>query len=332
MKQYKIWVIIVVVLVSLMPRVDAQQVKADARLDTNNIQIGDQVNLRLNLQLPQNHQFSWPVFADTLSHAIEIVKKSKIDTTKLQNGLLNIGQVLTLQVFDSGYYVIPPVRFNYNANSSKSPEYAETDPLLLNVFTVAVDTTQAIKPIKGPIEAPYTFAEMLPWILLLAGLALASGLVIYFVNQRKNKIPIFASRPKAKLPPHEIALQALEQLKNEKLWQKGQVKEYYTRLTDILREYIEVRFNIRALEYTTWEIMQSFRNSTLSKADKELLNNLLELADLVKFAKTLPIPSENDKSMNDAVVFVDNTAIKKTVESLQNPQVEIKPEEIVVEK
>jgi hypothetical protein len=332
MKQFKILVILIVVLVSLMTRVNAQQVKADANVDTNNIRIGDQVNLMLNLQLPQNYQYNWPVFGDTLSRAIEIMKKSKIDTTRLENGLLNIRQVLTLQVFDSGYYVIPPIRFNFSASGNTSPDFVETEPLLLNVFTVSVDTTQAIRPIKGPIEAPYTFAEMLPWILLLAGLAIATGLVIYFVNQRKNKIPIFAPRPKAKLPPHEIALQALEQLKNEKLWQKGHVKEYYTRLTDIIREYIEVRFNIRALEFTTWEIMQSFRNSTFSKADTALLSNLLELADLVKFAKTLPIPSENDKSMNDAVVFVDSTSIKKTPESIQNPQEVKKPEEMVVLK
>jgi len=120
------------------------------------------------------------------------------------------------------------------------------------------------------------------------------------------------------LPPHEIALQALEELKNEKLWQKGLIKEYYTRLTDILREYIEVRFNIRAIELTTWEILQSFKNSTISRNDKEMLSEILELADLVKFAKALPVPSENDKSMTDSVGFVNNTTIKKSTDSVEN--------------
>jgi len=318
MKQFKKIVLLMVALVCLMNQAEAQQVIADARPDTNVIRIGDQVNLRLSLQLPKNYQFEWPFFGDTLTKALEIVKKSKVDTTRLENGGLNINQVLTLQVFDSGYYVIPPVRFNYKAAGSSSQDFVETEPHLLNVFTVAVDTTQAIRGIKGPIEAPYTFAELLPWILLLLGLALGTGLVLYFLNQRKKNRPVFAPRAKVKLPPHEIALQALEELKNEKLWQKGLIKEYYTRLTDILREYIEVRFNIRAIELTTWEILQSFKNSTISKSDKEMLSEILELADLVKFAKALPVPSENDKSMTDSVVFVNNTTIKKSPDSVEN--------------
>jgi len=318
MKQFKKIVLLMVALVCLMNQAEAQQVIADARPDTNVIRIGDQVNLRLSLQLPKNYQFEWPFFGDTLSKALEIVKKSKVDTTRLENGGLNINQVLTLQVFDSGYYVIPPVRFNYKAAGSSSQDFVETEPHLLNVFTVAVDTTQAIRGIKGPIEAPYTFAELLPWILLLLGLALGTGLVLYFLNQRKKNRPVFAPRAKVKLPPHEIALQALEELKNEKLWQKGLIKEYYTRLTDILREYIEVRFNIRAIELTTWEILQSFKNSTISKSDKKMLSEILELADLVKFAKALPVPSENDKSMTDSVVFVNNTTIKKSTDSVEN--------------
>ncbi len=329
MKQLKVIVLLIVALVFFLKHTEAQQVIADARPDTNVIRIGDQVNLRLSLQLPQNYKFEWPFFGDTLSKALEIVKKSKIDTTRLQNGLLNINQVLTLQVFDSGYYVIPPVRFNYSAAGSSSQDFVETEPHLLNVFSVAVDTTQAIRGIKGPIEAPYTFAEMLPWILLILGLALGTGLVLYFLNQRKKNRPVFAPRPKVKLPPHEIALNALEELKNEKLWQKGLVKDYYTRLTDILREYIEVRFNIRAIELTTWEILESFRNSTISKADKNLLRDILELADLVKFAKALPIPSENDKSMTDAVGFVNNTTIKKSPDSVEN-QPEKKETELTV--
>ena len=318
MKQFKKIVLLMVALVCLMNQAEAQQVIADARPDTNVIRIGDQVNLRLSLQLPKNYQFEWPFFGDTLTKALEIVKKSKVDTTRLENGGLNINQVLTLQVFDSGYYVIPPVRFNYKVAGSSSQDFVETEPHLLNVFTVAVDTTQAIRGIKGPIEAPYTFAELLPWILLILGLALGTGLVLYFLNQRKKNRPVFAPRAKVKLPPHEIALQALEELKNEKLWQKGLIKEYYTRLTDILREYIEVRFNIRAIELTTWEILQSFKNSTISKSDKEMLSEILELADLVKFAKALPVPSENDKSMTDSVVFVNNTTIKKSPDSVEN--------------
>ncbi len=282
----------------------AQQPVASASLDTNSMLIGDQVDFNLQLQLPQNTPFRWPVFADTLTADIEIVNRGTVDTTRMANGMLRIDQKLTITAFDSGYYVIPPIGF---AVGAELDTMAETEPFLLTVFTVAVDTEQAIKPIKGPIGAPLTFAEMFPWILLVLALLLITAGLIYFNKKRKKKEPIVLARPKPKVPPHRWALEELEKLRNEKLWQKSLIKLYHSRLTDIVRQYLDDQFNIMAPEMTSQEIMQAAYYINFPDKNLRELQQILELADLVKFAKYTPQPGEHTQSMQQAADFVKDT-------------------------
>lgn len=288
-------------------RLTAQDVKVEAGLDTNEILIGDQVNFNLRLFIPDNYKFEWPCFGDTLTENLEIVKKSKVDTTELSKNLLEISQTLILTSFDSGYYVIPPVKIKYAESGDTTINIVETEPYLLNVFTVKVDTTQAIKPIKGPIKASYTFREILPWVLLGIILIIVTGLVIYYFRRKKKNLPVFKPKPKPKLPPYQLALTALEKLRKDKLWQQGLIKNYHTELTDIIRQYIEGRFGINAVEMTTWDILNAIRKMSIDKNNKEQLKEILELADMVKFAKAKPLPAEHDQSINDAEKFVKNT-------------------------
>jgi hypothetical protein len=297
--------ILLALLLLMSLSIKAQQPIASAWLDTNSILIGDQTGFNLQLQLPQNMPFRWPLFADTLTGEIEIVNRGAIDTTRLDNGMMRIGQKLTITVFDSGYYVVPPISFTIgNAMDSA----VETEPFLLNVFSVAVDTTQAIKPIKGPIEAPLTLAELLPWILLLLAALLITVGIIYYYKKRKKKQPVVLARPKPKVPPHRWALDELEKLRNEKLWQKDLVKHYHSRLTDIVRQYLDDRFTIMAPEMTTPEIMQAAYKIRLNDKNLRELQQILEMADLVKFAKYKPMPDEHNRSMTQAVDFVKDTS------------------------
>lgn len=283
----------------------SQQPVASASLDTNSMLIGDQTGFNLQLLLPQNMPFRWPVFADTLTGEIEIVKRGTIDTTRLDNGMLRIDQKLTITAFDSGYYVIPPIHFTVGVAMDSM---VETEPYLLNVFTVAVDTAQAIKPIKGPIEAPLTFAEMLPWILLLLAVLLIAAGIFYYYKKKKKKQPLVLARPKPKIPPHRWALDELEKLRNEKLWQKDLVKLYHSRVSEIVRLYLDEQFTIMAPEMTTPEIMQAANRIHLSDKNLRELQQILELADLVKFAKYKPAPDEHNRSMVQAVDFVKDTS------------------------
>ncbi len=307
MKRITFGILIFLIAVAAKPAV-SQQVKAEAKLDTTDILVGDQVGFHLSLTIPENYHFRWPSLNDTITGHVEIVRKTSPDTLHTDNGMMNIVQQLTLTAFDSGYYVIPPVKFGYAPKGDTLFQETETEPYLLNVFTVAVDTTKSIKPIKGPQAAPYTFAELFPWILLALAVILIAGSIIYYFVKKEKKIPLFTPRPKPKLPPHRIALDALEQLKKEKIWQQGKDKEYHTRLTDIIRVYLEDRFGVAAVEMTTPEILESAgKNTEIGKDNISLLSEILELADLVKFAKYKPQPSENEKAMEQAFAFVKNT-------------------------
>lgn len=301
----------------------SQQVSVDAQLDTNQIDIGDQVDFKIRLQIPEDEPFLWPQIGDTLPEDIEVIQRSEIDTTNLGDGYMNIEQILKLTVFDSGYYVIRPLEFLYGQDYDSS---IETEPYLLNVFTVEVDTAAAIKPIKGPIAAPLTLAEILPWILSGVVVLLAGAFLIYYLSKRKKQQPLVFKRPKPKLPPYRIALDELEKLKLQKLWQRDQIKAYHSGISDILRIYIEGMYNFSAMEMTTWEIIRSFAGAKIEHTNLEKLREILELADLVKFAKLKPLPEENENSLEAAVMFVKRTMPKTEQPKSSALNKETKPE------
>lgn len=302
---------LLVLFVLLLNSAYAQIYTATAELDTAKILIGEQVSLTIDVRFPaellknKKHFVQWPPLNDTLSHEIEIVDKSTIDTTlSTDQKTLLLTQTFLITSFDSGFFVIPPLRFLKNGDSAK---FFETQPLLLEVHSVAVDTTQAIKDIKAPIEAPFTLKEVMPYIIGGMALIAAILLIIYLVRKRKQKpVEIVVKEPE--IPPHIIARNKLEEIKNRKLWQEGKVKLYHILLSETVRTYIEQRFNIKALEQTTDEIIQSCRSLDISGDSKAKLKQLLVLSDLVKFAKAHPLPNENELSINNAFDFVDATA------------------------
>ncbi|NTW32489.1 MAG: hypothetical protein HGB12_07675 [Bacteroidetes bacterium] len=176
------------------------------------------------------------------------------------------------------------------------------------VNTVAVDTTKAIKDIKGPLNVPLTFMEVLPYLIGIILLAAIVWFVFYYLHKRKKgKKLIDFSKPQ--LPVHEQALLALEALKNKKLWQNNKIKDYYTELTEIIRIYIEKRYKIIALEMTTDDILASFKSVDIPNISVKRLSQMLVIADLVKFAKATPLPNEHDISLENAFEFVNETKV-----------------------
>jgi hypothetical protein len=171
---------------------------------------------------------------------------------------------------------------------------------------VKIDTTKDIKPIKEPLKIPYTFKELLPFIiggLLLIALA---ALIFWYLRYRKNR-DNRTKDEKFLLPPHVWALKELEKLHQQKLWQTGEVKQYYSRLTDIARTYIELRYRIPAMEQTTEELMKSMHKGIVKQSLKNELNEVLVLSDFVKFAKAQPDFTENEHSLKVIRDFIDKT-------------------------
>jgi hypothetical protein len=202
---------------------------------------------------------------------------------------------------------MPPFKFIINSDSAG----ILTDPLLLQVGTVSVDTTQAIKDIKQPYHQNYLWIDWLKdnagiVFATLGAILLIAFLIYYFIKKAKNKPPVIIPE-KPKIPAHIIAFEKLEKLKNNKLWQDGKLKLYYISLTDIVREYIESRYKINTLEQTTEEILSALRNVAIDEESKSKLKQILVLGDLVKFAKEQPLAAENERSLANAFEFVEGT-------------------------
>jgi hypothetical protein len=283
----------------------AQNVVVTASLDTNKILIGDQIKLILKAQAPTGTQVKFPMIADTLRSHIDVVKQSKIDTSfSPDKQRFELSKTIVITSFDSGYYAIPPFDFYTNSDTVHP---LSTSALLLSVQTLAVDTTKAFKDIKGPLDAPFTWQEAAPYIiggLLCLAVAVAIG---YYLRSRKKTI-VKVEKPKVLVPPHIEALEQLQLLRDEKLWQNGFEKEYHIRISDIIRNYVERRFGLTALEQTTDEIMRHTRSIDLIDENlRHKLKQILSLSDMVKFAKELPLPNENEQSMDNAIHFVNST-------------------------
>ena len=205
--------------------------------------------------------------------------------------------------------------------------------LTLFVKFPPVDLKHGPVDLKKPFAAPITFKEIAPWLLAIILLAAILFLVIYAINRRNKNRPLFQRPAKPKTPPHLTAIQELDKLKEEQLWQQEKFKDYYTRLTDIVRVYIEDRFKMAAMEQTTHEIIAGFKESKESIENKSLLElkEILELADLVKFAKLTPLPDENFKMLSNAYLFVKETTIETVAEPVEAIKEEvIEPENIDV--
>lgn len=298
----------------------AQQVTVKASLDSTVIAIGGQVGLNIEVTHAQNHTLQFPVWTDTLTHEVEVVKVGKIDSV-IANGLVTIRQRLTLTSFDSGLHYIPPIVLEEGVNKFASQSLALN---VVNPFE-KVNPEEGIADIKGPIDTPFSWAELwmyLPYIL--GGLALVAAVVcavLYFLR-RKGKIELFVSA-KPKDPAHVIALRELERIKADKLWQRNLMKEYYSGISDTLRRYIEERFHVSSMELTTDETLDALKQSGFAESRHlEPLKQILTTSDLVKFARWEPLPDENDLIMIHALFFINQTKVEE-LKSIEQQRAEL---------
>lgn len=297
----------------------AQQVRADAVLDTSRMRIGEQVVLDIYLNYDTNLgnlKVRWPSIGDTLTSKIEVLSASPIDTTfpnKSNPARIFQHQQLLVSVYDSGFYAIPPFKFVLNDGRDS----LFTNPLFLEVHTLPVDTAEGkYKDIKQPFEEPFNWRWYLPTVLWGLAAILAIQIIVLIVLRltRKEKQKD-DPRPKVRIPAHLTALSALERIREEAVWREGRIKEYYSELSDTIRLYIEQRYELPALESTTDEIMSAFRSRVIDSESKERLEQLLRLSDLVKFAKMTPMEMEFDLSLKNALEFVNGTKREELTEN-----------------
>jgi hypothetical protein len=205
--------------------------------------------------------------------------------------------------FDSGFHVVPPFEVLYTQPGRTDTLKAESDPLLITVQSLQVDTTKAIRDIKDLERYPFTWKDALPWTFG----AIAIGLLIwaaYYLFKRRKMAPEIL-KPVLAVPPHEKALRELRRIDDEKLWQQGNFKHYHTRITDVIRLYLYETRQVNAPEMTTREILNTNIIISFPSDQIKLIKDLLEMADLVKFAKVHPLPADNEQAMRMAVSFIE---------------------------
>jgi len=293
----------------------AQEFSAKARLDSAHILIGDYLNVRLEVTAPKGK----PVFILQLNESIvkdaelpfDWIANSRIDTA-VNNDHYIFSQTITITAFDSGSYVFPSIPV-FGADSQV---VAQSNPLFFEVSTIVVDTTAAIKDIKGIAKIPFTFREFWMYVkeyslFILVGW-LIIGLIIYavwrYIKKKRAVKPQPVVKPKPKIKPHISALKELEKLRQKKLWEQGRTKEYYTELTDIIRKYIDDQWEIGAMEMVSSEILDSLKDTEIHEEVLKKLQQAFSVADLVKFAKYTPLPTDHDMAFKNSKEFVERTA------------------------
>lgn len=295
---------IFILLFSMVQIALAQQFTVSSQLDSASIQIGEQARLRLSVAQPTNLQVTVPILSDTITKGIEIVDIVKADTISLSDNRIQVNYDYLITSFDSGFYFIPA--YTYAA----AGDTLQTAPLGLSVTTVTVNPeTDDIKTIKPIMSAPFYWSELFTWVgyVLLAFLVVGIIVLVLLKYVLKKKVPFIDQTPQPVIPPHIVALEKLEEIKVQKIWQCGDIKVFYTQVTDVLRVYLEGRFGINAMELTSDEIMALVKKEPGLNEVRAALKDLLTLADLVKFAKMVPIENQNERSLLTAFDVVDKT-------------------------
>lgn len=287
-----------------------------ASIDSTTLMLGDQTDLHLQVTHDATEQVQMPVFGETLQDGIEIVDRTIVDTLTLSDGRVQLNQYLTLTSFQDSLFSIEPIAV------ASGEDTFWTEALALNVIQpFEVDSSLAITDIKDIEKAPIWWWGIIRWILLALGVA---GLAVggwylwqwYQKNRKPEEEPI---DPELLRPAEEVALEKLDAIKEAKIWKDGKVKEYQTELTDVVREYIGRRFDVHSTEKTSDETLQAMK-PILDKPLFERLKGMLQLADLVKFAKWHTTPDENETALTTAYDFVKQTTPK-------NPESPEKPED-----
>lgn len=288
-----------------LPMLNASQVSVKTSLDSAYILMGKQTTMHIEIIQGQNVSGRLLNTTDTLTKEVEVIKLLPADTIDLGSNRNQILQDVIIQSFDSGLYSLPPMAYTVGRDTFYS------NALALKVLPVSVDSLQTIHDYQGVVEPNTRFYDYLPdfiteyWWIYLIIIIIATAIFVYFKYIKKGKIILVPK--KMEIPPYEFAIQQLTKLREEHLCERGHEKEYYTRLTDILRVYLEKRFGINAMEMTTTQIISVLENNDDTKSQNKYMRQVLEIADFVKFAKVRPIPDDNVKSFQSAMQFVEET-------------------------
>ena len=294
------------------------QVGVEATIDSIQMLIGQQVHVTLTATTPVDATVVFPTYKsrEQLVAGVEVLTVSE-EKKETMDGGQRLSRIYTLTSFDGNLYYLPPFKVKVNVKEYQSKSLA------LKVMEVDVDTTK-MNQFFGPKDVqdnPFQWSDwsLVFWlsVLLLVLLGVAAYL---YVRLRDNKPLIKSFKLVKRLLPHQKAMKEIEQIKADKMVSSENQKEYYTKLTDTLRRYIEERYKFSAMEMTSSEIIERLTQDGDQKSLDEL-RQLFTTADLVKFAKYSTLINENDMNLVNAIEFINQTKLETPVVEEEKPQI-----------
>lgn len=301
-----------------------------AKLDSVSILMGRVTPLRIEVVKDKDKKGELPLYkalsegriVGLLTDTIEISSASVPDTIEIGNSRIQINYQMIVQSFDSGDYKIPGIHYIEGQDTTIS------DDLFLKVVPVGVNANDVISPMTG-VQPPQggSIFDFLPdwfikwWWLIILAIIIIIG-VLWGVRRYNTVGYVLPKKPED--PPHVVALRSLNKLKRRHLWEDGNEKEYYTVLTEILRTYLEKRFEIKALEMTSAQIISTLESNPELKSCRSMMRQILDMADYVKFAKVRPLPDDNVKSFENAKKFIEETIPRSEESSVDEDGKEVR--------
>lgn len=289
----------------------AQQINVSSSTDTTDYMIGDHIQYSLVLTMDKDVYIINPFFRDSLKN-IDVLGISDPILEENDNGK-TVKYICVLSRFDSAEVTIPPIKIDYRTKNDSTLKTVLSNSVSFNVHRMDVAMEEEIKDIKPPVR-PFDFFFL---IYILIALTIITALVYYFVYRKylKRKQEIIIKKKEEKILSHQLAMRKLTQLEKEELWQKGFVKDYHSKITDIIREYFEKQFGLPALERTTTESLKLLSKHPQGFKVTDIASQFFNNADLVKFAKFTPLESVNIEMMNQAKEIVHKTmSVQKEIE------------------
>ena len=290
-----------------------------SRIEPDSIMIGDRFTYIIDVEKDTVQEVAFPEFESDPKGGIELVESHAVDTISREGRRLHLRKRYTMAAFEEGRISMGGAKVLY-ADKNIIDTLTSEDEAILNVVTFQIDSTShAIFDIKPQKTLKFKFREIRDYTLwgLLAAVILAAaiyGLVRWLHSRGKSIKSLFTPAPPE--PAHIIAIRALEELHNRKLWQNNLHKEYYSGLSDILRTYLSGRFGVGAMEMTTDEIVEAVRAIEMPTKCSVDLMSVLRDADLAKFAKGEPDAEQNESAYAKAYYFVEETKpVEQTTEA-----------------
>ena len=283
------------------------QISISSKVDKALIHIGDLIQYTIIVTHDQDIRVEMPGLGANLG-GFEI-RDYDVEEPKAEDGLIVSEVNYAISTFFTGEFEIPPLTVLYYTKGDSTAKALSTEKIKIVVESIKPSEAGDIRDIKPPLEIPRSLWYLLRWFVLGGGiliLALIGFLIYWRKRQGKSILPV---RPEIRRPPHEIAYEELDRLRQSDLLSKGEIKQFYIEISEIIRRYIEGRYFIIAMEMTTTEVLDGLMDADVTEEELHIFQRFLDQCDLVKFAKVIPSEGETNEVILMASEIIDRTKV-----------------------